>query len=120
MRGWPQRADRAIPLPIPWVHWIDDGDSVVDSGGRGAHGGHGVRGGVNNETGSGRLLRSDGPVAGSSASGKVFVPTNQFADRAALQRLKESFARQPNWKAAVMEGKIWEGNADKNAAKLTS
>jgi hypothetical protein len=35
----------------------------------------------------------------------------------ALQALKESFAKQPNWKAAVKEGTTWEGNADENAAK---
>lgn len=96
VRGyWPLRADRAVPLPIAWADWIDD-----DDGGN-----------------SGRRLRSRGPVLGSSASGKVFIPTNPFTDPTALQALKESFAEQPNWKAAVMEGTTWEGSADENAAK---
>ena len=103
VRGyWPHRGDRAIPSPIAWVQWLDDGD--------------GGRGGSNNETG-GRLLRSHGPVPGSSASGKVFIPKNPFTNPLALKGLKESFAKQPNWKAAVIEGTTWEGNADENAAK---
>ena len=72
VRGyWPPRADRPIPLPIAWVDWIGNGRV-----GRGR--GHG-RG-----DGSGRRLRSRGPVPGSSASGKVFIPTNPFTDRTAL------------------------------------
>ena len=110
-----------------------DGDNG-DGGGRGGRGGQGSRGGQvshghggrggrgrggnghNNET-SGRLLRSRGPVPGSSASGKVFIPSNPFTNPASLKALKKSFAKQPNWKAAVMEGTSWEGNADENAAK---
>jgi hypothetical protein len=34
-----------------------------------------------------------------------------------LQALKQSFAKQPNWKAAIKEGTTWEGSADENAAK---
>jgi hypothetical protein len=130
VRGYhPLREDRAIPLPIRWVDWLttddkdDDADGDGDNGdggGRGRRGGHGGqvshgRGG-NNET-SGRLLRSRGPVPGSSASGKVFIPSNPFTNPASLEALKRSFAKQPNWKAAVMEGTTWEGNADENAAK---
>ncbi|KIL55321.1 hypothetical protein M378DRAFT_91062, partial [Amanita muscaria Koide BX008] len=103
VRGyWPLRGDRAIPLPIRWVDWL----TTDDDDGRGS----------NNET-SGRLLRSRGPVPGSSASGKVFIPSNPFTNPASLKALKKSFAKQPNWKAAVMEGTTWEGNADENAAK---
>ncbi|KAF8735347.1 hypothetical protein AX14_002223 [Amanita brunnescens Koide BX004] len=131
VRGyWPLQEDRAIPLPVRWVDWLttddnddDDGDGDGDNGdggGRGRRGGHGGqvshgRGG-NNET-SGRLLRSRGPVPGSSASGKVFIPSNPFTNPASLEALKRSFEKQPNWKAAVMEGTAWEGNADENAAK---
>ncbi|KAF8342348.1 uncharacterized protein EI90DRAFT_2904177, partial [Cantharellus anzutake] len=135
VRGhWPQRRDRAIPLPVSGVHWInDDGDRGVSGSGHGdgdarrgrrgrgrgrGRGGNGYNQGPgNNEAGGGRLLRSGGPVAGSSASGKVFIPTNPFTNPSALQALKESFAKQPNWKAAVREGTTWEGNADENAAK---
>ncbi len=144
---WPLREDRGIPLPIPWVDWLtddddDDGDDRDrddgggdagdgdgdngDGGGRGGRSGQGSRGGQvshgrggnghNNET-SGRLLRSRGPVPGSSASGKVFIPSNPFTNPASLKALKQSFVKQPNWKAAVMEGTTWEGNADENAAK---
>ncbi|KAF8331363.1 uncharacterized protein EI90DRAFT_2920180, partial [Cantharellus anzutake] len=119
VRGrWPLRGDRAIPLPISWVHWINDhGDRGVSGGGHDGRGGRGRRGPSNNEAGGGRLLRSHGPVPGSSAFGKVFIPTNPFANPSELQALKESFAKQPNWRAAVMEGTTWEGSADENAAK---
>ena len=145
VRGYnPLREDRAIPLPIRWVDWLtadddddDDGDdrdsddgaggggdgdgNNGDGGGGGRHGGQVSRGRErsgdgNNET-SGRLLRSRGPVPGSSASGKVFIPSNPFTNPASLKALKKSFAEQPNWKAAVREGTTWEGNADENAAK---
>ena len=146
VRGYhPLSEDRAIPLPIRWVDWLttdddddDDGDdrdggdgagdggdggdgdgNNGDGGGGGKHGGQVSRGrGGNNET-SGRppSLCSRGPVPGSSASGKVFIPSNPFTNPASLKALKKSFAEQPNWKAAVREGITWEGNADENAAK---
>ena len=141
VRGYhPLREDRAIPLPIRRVDWLtiddddyDDGDdrdsddgaggggdgdgNSGDGGGGGRHGRQVGRGrGGNNET-SGRLPRSRGPVPGSSASGKVFIPSNPFTNPASLKALKKSFAEQPNWKAAVREGTTWEGNADENAAK---
>jgi hypothetical protein len=47
----------------------------------------------------------------------VFIPTNPFTNPVSLQALKQSFAKQPNWKAAIKEGTTWEGNADENAAK---
>ena len=47
----------------------------------------------------------------------MFIPTNPFTNPSALQALKESYAKKPNWKAAVMEGETWEGSADENAAK---
>ena len=65
-------------------------------------------------TSGGRQRRSH-PVLSSSAPGKMFIPTNPFANPSALQVLKEFFA---NWKAAVVEGETWEGtSADENAAK---
>ena len=124
VRGhWPLREDRPIPLPIRWVHWLRrDGDGDDGGGGRGERG----RGGNDHNKGPGKNERrpsgdtggeGGGPVPGSSSSGQVFIPTNPFTNPAALQTLKESFAKQPNWKAAVMEGTTWEGNADENAAK---
>ena len=135
VRGyWPLRGDRAIDLPIPWVDWLESsGDGDGDNGdgdngnggrggGRGAQGRRGAqgargrgRGGSNNETGS-RLLRSHGPVPGPSER-EVFIPMNPFTNPASLQALKQTFAQQPNWRAAVMEGSTWDGNADENAAK---
>jgi len=32
--------------------------------------------------------------------------------------LKDSFAKQPNWKASVIEGTTWEGNADAKWRRL--
>jgi hypothetical protein len=136
VRGyWPLRKDRAMPLPIRSVDWLttdnNDGDNRDSDNGGGcsghASGGRGRggrrRGGRsrrdrcgNNETG-GPHLRSRAPVPGSSGSGKVFIPSNPFANPASLEALKKSFAEQPNWRAAVMEGTTWEGNADENAAK---
>ena len=147
VRGYhPLREDRAIPLPIRWVDWLttddgdeDDGDDrdsddgvggggdgEGDNGDRGGRGGRDRRGGRGGQVGRGRErggrgrggnLRSSGPVPGSSASGKVFIPSNPFTNPASLEALKKSFAEQPNWKAAVREGTTWEGNADENAAK---
>lgn len=57
---------------------------------------------------------------GSSPSEKVFIPTNPFTQPATLAALKDSFAKQPTWKAAVKEGTTWEGNADENVAKARS
>ena len=88
---WPLCGDRAIPLPIPWVDWMNRSD-----GGRG-HGGHG---------GSGHHLRSHGSVP---SAPEMFIPTNLFENHSKLQQLKDSFAKQPNWEAAVKEG---ENNAD--------
>ena len=131
VRGfWPLCKDRAITLPIPFADWINPptqggggGDECGGCGSRGCGCGCGtghnqdqgnIGSGPSGDTGSGRHLRSHDPVPG---SGKVFIPTNPFADPAALQALKDLFAKQPNWKAAVMEGTTWEGNADENAAK---
>jgi len=91
VRGyWPHRADRAIPLPIPGVQWLDDGDGR-NHGGRG----RGGRGGSNDENGGGHHLRSHGPVPGSSASGRMFIPKNPFTNPAALKGLKEFLQNNP-------------------------
>ena len=126
VRGhWPLCEDRVLPLTTPWANWINP------PGGNNRGRGHGCsrgRGGGGRGNGRGR---NDSNVSGPSGdtsggrynlrshdlSGKVFIPTNPFANPAALQALKDSFAKQPNWKAAVMEGTTWEGNADENAAK---
>ena len=104
VRGyWPLRKDRAITLPmssvmVDWLH-------PRGCGGQGDRGGVIVRGSNshNNETSG---------VPGSSASGKVFIPTDPFTNPASLEALKQSFAEQPNWKATVIESTTWEGNAD--------
>jgi len=105
VRGfWPLREDRAIALPIKRVDWlVDDGD-------------HNQRPGTH-ETSGGRQLRSHGLVPNFTLSGKVFIPTNPFTNPVALEALKQSSAKQPNWKAAIKEGTTWEGNADENVAK---
>ena len=144
VRGfWPLCEDRAIPFPIPFANWINPpaqgggGGGGRSGRGRGHGRGRGGRGrgrgrghgtghnqgqgnngsGPSGDTGGGHQLRSRGPVPGSSASRNVFIPTNPFANPDALQALKDSFAKQPNWKAAVMEGTTWKGSADENAAK---
>ena len=146
MRGyWPLREDRAIRYPITWVDWLtdeednDDGDDGVggrrggrgrgrggrERGGRGrgrgrggrGYGERGGRGHSSNKNISGRVPCRRAPVSGSSPSGKVFIPTNPFANPAELEALKKSFAEQPSWRASVREGTTWEGNADENAAK---
>lgn len=72
VRGyWPLREDRAISLPVDWVEWVHgrgrgDGDSNGHNQG-------------NNELGSGRLLRSHGPVPGSSTSVKMFTHSQILA-----------------------------------------
>ena len=118
VRGyWPLREDRAIPLPIRWVDWLTTDD---DDGGGGGDGDNGDGGGRVGRGGHGRQDRRGGQVSrgrGSTASGKVFIPSNPFTNPASLEALKKSFANQPNWKAAVMEGTTWEGNADENSAK---
>ena len=116
---WPLSRDRAITSPILWVPWINPGRGR----GRG-RGGNGRGQGRGNSGPSvdmgGHQLRSNvrsSAVPGSSASRKVFIPTNPFTNPATLEALKDSFAKQPTWKAAVKEGTTWEGNADENAAK---
>lgn len=104
-----------------WLPWINPG-----RGGRGNRGNRGGQGrGNTGDSGpsvdiGGHQLRSNvrsGAVPGSSASGKMFIPTNPFTNPATLEALKDSFAKQPTWKAVVREGTTWEGNADENAAK---
>ena len=51
---------------------------------------------------SGNTLHSRDLAPSSSSPGKVFIPTNPFTDSAALQALKESFVKQPNWKAGLV------------------
>lgn len=118
VRGfWPLRKDRAIDLPIEQVDWlVDGGDGNNGDGGRGGQGGRG-RGGHNQRPGTHETGLRSCPAPDSSLSGKVFIPTNPFTNPVSLQALKQSFAEQPNWKAAIKEGTTWEGNADENAAK---
>ena len=138
---WPLHGDRPIPLPISWADWIippgvghgqgrGRGRGRGHSRGRGSGRGRGCsrgrgsgRGsGPGDTSGDGRYnLRSHRHDLGSSANPapeKVFIPMNPFKNPAALQTLKDSFAKQPNWKAAVVEGTTWEGTADENTAKF--
>ena len=132
VRGfWPQNEDRATPLPITWVDWINGGGSAASgdaSGGRQlcSHGpvqSSSTTGGgsaASGDASGGRQLRSHGPVQSSSTTpqaGKTFTPTNPFSNPSELEALKKSFAEQPNWKAAVVERETWERYADENAAK---
>ena len=128
VRGfWPVNEDRPIPSRILRVPWIAGGgggrggSSARNGRGRGRRGRNQGRGNRKESGPSGdpdvRHLRSRGPVTSSSAPGKMFTPTNPFADLDTLQALKDSFAEQPTWKAAVVEGNTWEGNADENAMK---
>jgi len=96
---------RIVPLPIPWVDWLDDTVKlamVVAAAAAMAtiHEAHwaimkfkGVQV-VPIYTSGGCLLRSRiSPVPGSSAPGRVFIPKNPFTNPAALQALKKSFAK---------------------------
>jgi hypothetical protein len=42
---------------------------------------------------------------------------NPFANRIELEALRRSFAEEPNWKAAVVEGETWEGTTEENVEK---
>ena len=121
---WPLSRDRAISSPIPWLPWINPGGNGPGGGGGGGDGHSQGRGSSGDSSPSvdigGHHLRStvrSRAVPGSSVSGKVFIPTNPFTNPATLKALKDSFAKQPTWKAAIREGTSWEGNADENAAK---
>jgi hypothetical protein len=115
LRGfWPLSYDRPISLPILWQTWIrtnsdgdpveigDDGDTVSD-----------VADAVNEDIPDYRhSRRSD-----DRGSMKWLILTNPFANVAELDTLKRSFAQQPNWKAAVVEGESWDGTAQENISK---
>ncbi|KAF8335494.1 uncharacterized protein EI90DRAFT_337948 [Cantharellus anzutake] len=111
VRGhWPLYEDRAIPLPISWVHWIDEGGNRGHSRRRRrGPDGRGHRGRARSRSHRSRA-RSRGRGRGRGGDGY-----NQ--DPSALEALKKSFAEQPNWRASVMEGTSWEGSANENAAK---
>ena len=112
---WPLNRDRPIPSAMPWLPWINPGGGNGHGQGRGSSGDSGPSVDI-----GGRHLRSTvrtRAVPGSSESGDVFIPINPFTNPATRQALKDSFAEQPTWKAAVREGTSGEGNADENAAK---
>jgi hypothetical protein len=48
---------------------------------------------------------------------RTMTLSNPFSNLIELEALKHSFAEQPNWKAAVVEGESWEGTAEENIAK---
>jgi hypothetical protein len=123
VRGrWPLLRDRQIPLPIPWQSWIPDPEVDLSQ----AHHGDGEdKGEENDSTLDINSVLSSMPAPQSSsdhphdtnASGNFMTLTNPFANSVELDALKRSFAVQPNWKAAVIEGESWEGNAKDNTAK---
>ena len=141
VRGrWPFRADRPISLPINWQVWIppnNDDDDPTDDGDINDNP-DGADGGSNDaatrDTLPSAMLRSPPMFTPNSVSDhnddnsfsvntatrqqpQTFTPTNPFANPAELQAMKRSFAQQPNWKATVVEGETWEGNAEENIAK---
>lgn len=103
VRGWwTFRADRPFSLPIPWV--FDEADNrrmQSDS--------------ISNGPKSHDSISTNPTSAGQQP--KMFTPTNPFANPTELQSLKDSFSKQPNWKAAVLEGETWEGTAEENVDK---
>ena len=124
VRGFcPFADDRRISLPIPWQSWIqpDHGHDEVKSKDD------------DFQSATRAIPVSASPHAESSkpqprsgynsavetlyANSKMLTLTNPFANPAELQALKRSFAEQPNWKAAVVEGESWEGNAEENMEK---
>jgi len=115
VRGhWPFREDRPISLPIPWPKWAprncgddhdDKGDDDDDQ---------------NNNSDSTSKHQYDLSLSANAGTGqqpKTFTATNPFSNPAELQVMKDSFAKQPNWKAAVIEGETWEGTAEENINK---
>jgi len=147
VRGWwPFRANRSILLPIKWQAWIlraanDDNDNN-GNGNDEQHDAHDAAlAGSNDATSRNALLpvtqipppaftsntrfdhqhpNDNNPFSVGAATRlhpQMFTPTNPFANPAELRDLKRSFAQQPNWKAALVEGESWEGSAEENIAK---
>jgi hypothetical protein len=110
VRGWwPFRADRPISLPIPWQQWDSDEDDNSDI----------QTDSDNSDPLPKRQPHKSFPTNPTPAGQqpKTFTPTNPFASPTELQSLKDSFSKQPNWKAAVLEGETWEGTAEENVNK---
>jgi hypothetical protein len=96
VRGrWPLIDNREIPCPIPWQEWIsNNGSSDVDD--------------------------SPSHTCNVPATGYTMTMTNPFDNPAELEALKRSWAEQPDWKAAVIEGESWEGSVEENTVKWRS
>jgi hypothetical protein len=125
VRGrWPLLRDRPIPRTIRWQSWISPSD--VSNGEDHEDDSMGEQSDSTSDLSSARSLTPT-PASPSNhppshrdpnASGGNFMTlTNPFANPVELDVLKRSFAMQPNWKAAVVEGESWAGNADDNTAK---
>jgi hypothetical protein len=132
VRGfWPYFQDREIRLPIPQQAWVsndtiqrgsrDDGGED-DDGDEGDNSDAAVWGMPLEQT----PMTSTNPLHPTSIqynrnadiyTGRTMTMTNPFADADALKALKRSFAEQPNWKAAVIEGESWGGTAAENIAR---
>ena len=115
VRGhWPFREDRPIPLPIPWPKWApcnggDDHDDKDDNDDDQNHN--------PDPTSKSQYDISFSANVGTGQHPKTFTPTNPFSNPAELQVMKDSFAKQSNWKAAVIEGETWEGTGEENINK---
>jgi hypothetical protein len=141
VRGrWPRRRDRPISLSSlrssisettnPDRH--TDGTTGLDR--HGDSGGHNEApsgGGVSScgndtnlstATSSGLFSSLDASNTGQQRLSSSEIPSAQdmiilsdpFKDPAHLETLKRSFALQPNWKAAMLEGQRFDGTADEN------
>jgi hypothetical protein len=110
---WPFREDRLISLPISWPNWDfhdggDDDDYSDDDSDDDHH-----------HNKNANKTNYDHPVSSRTTrqQPKTFTPTNPFSNPTELQAMKDSFAKQPNWKSAVIEGETWEGTAEENRNK---
>jgi hypothetical protein len=136
VRGfWPFAEDREILLPIPWQAWIqnDFGEQHQGSASGDMHEGYGFASDMmmppcsaynphtaadNSQHQSSHHNNASAETPGAkTVPRKTLIMTNPFANPAALEELKRSFAEQPNWKAAVVEGESWEGTAEANIQK---
>ena len=116
VRGyWPFREDRPISLPIPWPNWDPrdgDDDDYSDDDSDDDH----------DHNKNPDKANYDHPASSHITTPfrqqpKTFTPTNPFSNPTELQAMKDSFAKQPNWKSAVIEGETWEGTAEENVNK---
>ncbi|KIM39621.1 hypothetical protein M413DRAFT_29320 [Hebeloma cylindrosporum] len=140
VRGyWPWNEDRPISFPILWASNGMDGNDKRDKNKiseENANEGHHATtstpsmgqtdpadsslGSTSNASQHGVSFpanASTGRKKGHKVKTFTMTPTNPFANPVELKALKDSFAEQPNWKAAVVEGETWEGTGEENIKK---